>query len=111
MKVVKLLENLQFGSKDAHAEPLHVDKEGRAILFTLKPAQSIREHNAPSSPFFVVILKGEGIFTGGDGTEYICGPNTLLIFDAAEQHTIRAAANELIFVGFLHGAPLAQNKL
>ncbi len=89
------------------AEPLHVDKEDRAILFTLKPEQSIREHNAPSSPFFAVTLKGEGIFSG-DGAEYICGPNTLLIFDAAEQHTIRADQNELVFVGFLHGAPLAQ---
>ncbi|HEX2997194.1 MAG TPA: hypothetical protein VHP14_20395 [Anaerolineales bacterium] len=108
MKVVNLLENLQFGSKDAHAEPLHIDKEGRAILFTLKPAQSIREHNAPSSPFFVVILKGEGIFTGSDGIESTCGPNTLLLFDAAEQHTIRADANELVFIGLLHGAPLAQ---
>jgi quercetin dioxygenase-like cupin family protein len=108
MKVVNLLENLEFGSKDAHAEPLHVDQEGRAILFTLKPAQSMREHNAPSSPFFAVILKGEGVFSGGDGIEHICGPNTLLIFDAAEQHTIRAEENELVIVGFLHGAPLAQ---
>lgn len=107
MKVVNLLENLQFGSKDAHAEPLHVDKEGRAILFTLKPAQSIREHNAPSSPFFVVVLKGEGVFTGGDGVEHICGPNTLLIFDVAEQHTIHATTDELAFIGFLHGVPLA----
>lgn len=108
MKVVNLLEDLQFGSEDAHAEPLHVDMEGRVILFTLKPGQSIREHNAPSSPFFVVILKGEGIFTGGDGVEHTCRPNTLLIFDTAEQHTIRTVDHELVFVGFLHGAPLAQ---
>jgi hypothetical protein len=39
IKVVNLLENLEFGGKDTDAEPLHVDKEGRAILFTLKPAQ------------------------------------------------------------------------
>ena len=51
MKVTNLLENLTFESKDSHAEPLHVDTQGRAILFTLKPDQSIREHNAPSSPF------------------------------------------------------------
>ncbi len=107
MKVTNLLENLKFGSKEPLAEPLHVDKEGRAILFTLKPGQSIREHNAPSSPFFVVVLKGKGVFTGGDGVERTCGPNTLLVFDAAEQHAIRAA-EELVFVGFLHGAPLAQ---
>lgn len=81
--------------------------QGRAILFTLKPEQSIREHNAPSSPFFAVVLKGQGVFTGGDGVEHACGPNTLLVFDAGEQHAIRAI-DELVFVGFLHGAPGAQ---
>jgi len=107
MKLVNLLENLKFGNKDTHAEPLHADRQGRAILFTLKPDQSIREHNAPSSPFFVVVLKGKGVFAGGDGVEHTCGPNTLLVFDAGEQHTIRAV-DELVFVGFLHGAPGAQ---
>ena len=107
MKTIDLLENLQFGDKDPRAEPLHVDRQGRAILFSLKPEQSIREHNAPSSPFFVVVLKGQGVFSGGDGVEHTCGPNTLLVFDAGEQHAIHAV-EELVFVGFLHGAPLAQ---
>lgn len=104
MKTVNLLERLTFGDKDPHAEPLHVDRQGRAILFTLKPGQSIREHNAPSSPFFAVVLKGNGVFTGGDGVEHACGPNTLIICDAGEQHSIRAI-EELVFVGFLHGVP------
>ncbi len=104
MKFTNLMENLKFGINDPHAEPLHVDKQGRAILFTLKPEQSIREHNAPSSPFFMVVLRGKGIFAGGDGVEHTCGPNTLLVFDAGEQHAIRAI-EELVFVGFLHGAP------
>ncbi len=29
--------------------------------FTLKPDQTIREHDAPTSPFFVVVLKGRGV--------------------------------------------------
>jgi quercetin dioxygenase-like cupin family protein len=107
MKAINLLDNLIFGSKESHAEPLHVDRDGRALLFTLKPGQSIREHNAPSSPFFAVILKGKGIFAGGDGVEHVCLPNTLLVFDAGEQHSVRAV-EELIFIGFLHGVPLAQ---
>ncbi|WKZ37464.1 MAG: hypothetical protein QY332_05905 [Anaerolineales bacterium] len=106
MKLANLLENLEFGSNDPHAEPLHVDRQGRAILFTLKSDQSIREHHAPSSPFFVVVLKGKGVFTGGDGVEHTCGPNTLLVFDTGEQHTIRAV-DELVFIGFLHEVPLA----
>jgi quercetin dioxygenase-like cupin family protein len=107
VKVTRLLEDLRFGDKDAHAEPVHSDRKGRAILFTLKPGQSIREHNAPSSPFFVVVLKGRGAFAGGDGVEHTCGPNSLLVFDAGENHTIRAL-EELVFVGILHGAPGAQ---
>ncbi|MCC7118883.1 MAG: cupin domain-containing protein [Anaerolineales bacterium] len=107
MKIINLLENLKFGEKDPRAEPLHADREGRAILFTLKPGQSIREHNAPSSPFFVVILKGTGVFSGGDGVEHTCEPNALLVFDAGENHAIRAT-DELVFIGVLHGSPLAQ---
>lgn len=109
MKSINLLENWQFNPKGPHAEPVHVDRNGRAILFTLKPGQSIREHNAPSSPFYVVILSGEGVFSGGDGVEQTVGPNKLLVFDPAEQHVIRAV-DELVFVGFLHGAPGAQAK-
>ena len=104
MKTTYLLANLVFNETDAHAEPLHVDGDGRVILFTLAKGQSIPEHNAPSSPFVVVVLKGQGAFAGRDGIERICGPNTLLVFDVGENHSIRAL-EELIFVGVLHGAP------
>jgi quercetin dioxygenase-like cupin family protein len=107
MKCVNLLEDWQFNDKGPHAEPLHVDKNGRAILFTLLPEQTIRAHNVPSSPFFVMILEGQGIFTGGDGVEQVVGPNTLLVFEPGEQHAVRALEN-LVFIGFLHGAPGAQ---
>ncbi|HKZ87426.1 MAG TPA: hypothetical protein VJ793_27690 [Anaerolineae bacterium] len=36
------------------------------------------------------------------------GSNTLLIFEPGEKHTVRAADEELVFVGFLHGAPGAR---
>lgn len=109
MKLINLLENWTFNQKGPHAEPVHVDRNGRAILFTLLAGQTIREHNAPSSPFYVVILSGHGIFAGGDGAEQVVGPNTLLVFDPAEEHTI-LAQDELVFIGFLHGAPGAQGK-
>jgi hypothetical protein len=47
------------------------------------------------------------VFAGGDGIEQTVGPNTLLVFEPAEQHFIRAL-EELAFIGFLHGAPGAQ---
>ncbi len=107
MKSLNLFENWKFDDKGAHAEPLHVDRNGRAILFTLEPGQTIRAHNVPSSPFFVMILQGQGSFTGGDGAEQVVGSNTLLVFEPSEQHTVRALDN-LVFIGFLHGAPGAQ---
>lgn len=105
MKTIQLLENLEYAERDAHAEPLYVDKAGRLLRFTLKPGQSIKEHNTPDSPFYVVVLKGEGMFAGADGKEERFGPNSMLIFDAGENHIIRAVDGELVFIGFLHGAP------
>jgi quercetin dioxygenase-like cupin family protein len=109
MKSINLVENWEFDHKGPHADPLHVHKNGRIIRFTLKPGQTIREHNVPSSPFYVVILSGRGIFTGGDGVERVVDADTLLVFEPGEQHTVRALDN-LVFLGFLHGAPGAQIK-
>ncbi len=107
MKSVNLMENWVFHEKNPTADPLYVDHQGRVLLFTLKAGQSIREHEAPHSPFYLVVLHGRGIFIGGDGSKQTFGPNSLLIFDAGEKHTIRAL-DDLVFVGFLHGAPGAQ---
>lgn len=105
MKAISLTENQKFNPEHAHAEPLHVDKHGRVILFTLEPGQTIIEHHAPSSPFYVVTLSGEGVFTGGDGQEQSVGPQTLLVFEPGEKHTVRALKDIFVFIGFLHGAP------
>ena len=107
MRSTHLLDNFEFHDEHPYAQPLYVSEDGRVIRFMLKPGQAIEEHNAPSSPFFAIILQGQGVFTGGDGAEQTCGPNTLLIFDAGENHSIRAI-DELIFLGILHGSPLAQ---
>lgn len=107
MQSFQLLENLKFHEKGPNAEPLHVDANGRALRFTLQPGQTIREHEVPSSPFFVVILQGKGVFTGKDGREQTYGPETMLVFDPGEKHTVRAL-EKLVFMGFLHGAPGAQ---
>lgn len=105
MEVVSLLENLQFRDGNPIAEPLKVDTNGRVLRFTLKPGQSIREHSAPSSIFYVVVLQGEGMFAGGDGQERKVGPNTLLMLEPGEQHSVRALDEEFVFVGFLQGVP------
>lgn len=103
MKTISLLENVTFREASANSEPLYVDAEGRILRFALKPGQTIAEHNAPRSPFYAVVLKGNGLFSGEDGVETKVGPNTLLVFNPKENHSIRALDEEFVFVGFLHG--------
>ena len=79
--------------------------DGRVLRFMLKAGQSIREHNAPDSPFYVVVLQGHGLFSGGDGQELRVGPHDLLIFAPGENHEIKAQDEDLVFVGFLQGVP------
>lgn len=105
MRTMQLLKELEFDPKDAHAQPLFVDKDGRVLRFTLHPGQTIREHNNSDSPFYVIVLKGQGTFAGGDGKEQSLGPNSLLIFNPMENHVIQAQDQELVFLGLLHGAP------
>ena len=105
MKTTQLLEALEFDTAKPHAEPLFVDRHLRVLRFMLKPGQEIREHNAPYSPLCFVVLKGEGMFAGGDGKERRFGPNAMLILDPGEKHSVRALDEELVFVGILGGAP------
>jgi len=105
MRTMNLFEGLEFHDTHPYALPLFVDEVGRVLRFTLRPGQSIQPHEAPDSPFYVIVLKGHGMFAGRDGTEQEFGPNSLLIFDTGEKHSIRALNEDLVFVGFLHGVP------
>lgn len=108
MQSFALHDNLVFHDANPYAEPLFVEKTGRVLRFALHPGQVVREHTAPSSPVYLVVLQGAGYFSGGDGREQLAGPGTLLIFDVGEVHAIRAQDEPLVFLAFLHGAPLAQ---
>ncbi len=105
MRTMQLLEDLEFHAEHPYAQPILVDRHGRVLRFTLRPGESFKEHNAPNSPFYVVVLKGKGMFAGKDEQEREFGPNSLLIFDEGENHTVRALAEDLVFVGFMHGVP------
>lgn len=108
MRTEQLLERLEFHDGNPYAQPLFVDAHGRILRFMLKPGQRIDEHNAPNSPFYAVVLQGRGTFSGGDGVEQEVGPNTLLVFDPGENHTVQALDENLVFVGFLAGVPTAK---
>lgn len=103
MKSRSSLENLEFHDRAPFAQPLFVDANSRILRWMLKPGQKIEEHQVPDSPFYIVILKGYGMFSGGDGQEQKYGPHDLLIFDPGETHTVRALEEELVFISFLQG--------
>lgn len=108
MRTMELLEGVEFNATRAHAVPLFVDHDGRILRFTLRPGQSLKEHTAPNSPVYLVILKGRGVFAGGDGKEHELGPNSLVVLDQGEKHSVRALDQDLVFVGFMHGEKSAR---
>jgi quercetin dioxygenase-like cupin family protein len=67
----------------------------------LKPGQKIAEHKVPDSPFYVVVVKGRGMFSGHDGQQYEYGPGSLLILDPGELHTVSTLDEELVFISFM----------
>lgn len=105
MKTFQLLEGLEFHDHHPSAEPLLVNETGRVLRFTLRPGQVVREHRAPDSPVYLIVLTGRGMFAGPDGKEREFGPNALLTFEPGEAHSVRALEDELVFVALLHEAP------
>ena len=105
MRQIDLMADFEFRERDPYAQPLHVSPTGRVLRFMLKPGQSVREHNAPHSPLYIVGLKGQGMFAGGDGQEQSLGPGTLFILEPGESHSVRALDTDLIFIAILHGIP------
>ncbi len=103
MKSQQLLDDLEFHQSVPFAQPLFVRHDGRILRWMLKPGQQITEHSVPHSPFYVVVLKGHGMFAANGEQEQKFGPFSLLIFDPGEAHTVRALEEELVFVGFLQG--------
>ena len=104
-----MLENVEFHAKSPYAEPLFVSDEARILRFTLRPGQVVHEHNAPHSPVFVTVLQGRGLFAGADGVSQSFGPNSLVIFDTGENHSIRALNEDLVMLLFLREAPDAKS--
>ena len=103
MKSKQLVEDLEFHQSVPFAQPLFVRNDGRVLRWMLQPGQRITEHSVPNSPFYVVVLKGHGMFATNGEPEQEFGPNSLLIFDPGEVHTVHALDEELVFIGFLQG--------
>lgn len=108
MRTFDLFENLDIGGS-GQARAVHADHEGRALRFALTDGEEVKQFHA-HSPTYIVVLKGEGLFRGGDGEEMAAAANSMVIFENGEEHSVRAVGGELVFVAVLHGAPDADEK-
>lgn len=103
MQVFGLLDQLEMDDAAPFAQPLWADEHSRILRFRLQPGQFIKEHHSRNSPFFGVVLKGRGVFTGDDGAKHEVGPHSVVRFDVGEDHSVKALDEELVFVGFQVG--------
>lgn len=102
MRTLNPNDDVEFHPERAAAVPLLVGESGRVLRFAMRPGQQLDEHRAASSPLHVVVLRGEGVFAGGDGAEARLGPGSMAVFEAGEMHRVRALDEDLVFVAILH---------
>ena len=105
MEHVNLMEGIKFNDGHPIAQSIHADKNGRLLQFALEPGQELKEHSNSTSPVYLLILKGEGIFRGEGGAQTVAGPGSIIIYDINEKHSVKAKEEELVFVAILHGSP------
>ena len=105
MKTFALNEQLIFDSDRAYAQSLLADNQYRILRFMLQPGQKVREHKAPSSAVILVVIQGQGLFSGADGQQKRLSAQDLVIYDQGEPHAIEALDQELVFLAILTAAP------
>ena len=105
MEHVDLMQDIKFNDSHPIAQSIHADKNGRLLQFALEPGQELKEHSNSTSPVYLLILKGEGVFRGDNGSQAVAGPGSIVIYDVDEKHSVKAGDEELVFVAILHGSP------
>jgi len=105
VRTFDLFEGIKFNERNAHAESLHSNEEGRALRFAFLPGQRIELYESPHSPVHLIILQGRGMFTGADGVERECSKDMMVAFDAGETHTVRALDEKLVYIAIYKEVP------
>lgn len=71
-------------------------------LMTLRPGDSIGLHKHTNNEDTYIILSGEGLFTDGEGNEYMVGPQSVTIAVAGESHALKNTGTEnLVFIDLI----------
>lgn len=105
MKSINLLEEIEFNDTRVLGQAILADKNNRIIRFALKAGQCLKEHRVPSSAVRIIVIKGSGVFSGEDNKGVELGPQSLIIFEPNEAHSVQALDMELVFVAILQGSP------
>ena len=71
-------------------------------LMTLKPGDSIGLHSHADNEDTYIIISGEGLFTDGEGNEYMVGAQSVTIATAGESHALKNTGRyDLIFIDLI----------
>ena len=104
MRIVPLLDGLEYNDRRPHAMPLAAGSTSRAVCFTLRAGQSLRAHDALGSHVYLFVLEGDGVFgTGADGVRRVSA-SALVVIEPGEAYSVRALS-DLVFVAVRDGAP------
>jgi quercetin dioxygenase-like cupin family protein len=109
MNSFDLMKDIEFKTGHPVAESVLADKDTRLVRFSLLPGQSIKEHRAPSSPVYIIILEGKGLFSDGHDGMKEFGKNACIKYERGEKHSIETADENLVFVALLKGSPRNTN--
>lgn len=105
MNSFDLMKDVEFNNEHPVAESILADKDTRLIRFSLLPGQSIKEHSAPSSPVYIIILEGKGLFSDAQNGLREFGENRCIKYEQNEKHTVQATDEKLVFIALLRGSP------
>lgn len=96
-------EGTLYGKFAFRREQATTDQAIKEIgLMTLKPGDSIGLHKHEANEDTYIILSGTGLFTDGDGNEYLVGPQSVTIAVAGESHALKNTGTEdLVFIDLI----------
>ena len=96
-------EGTLYGKFAFRREQATTDQAIKEIgLMTLKPGDSIGLHKHEANEDTYIILSGTGLFTDGEGNEYLVGPQSVTIAVAGESHALKNTGTEdLVFIDLI----------
>jgi quercetin dioxygenase-like cupin family protein len=96
MRILYVLDRLEFNDRRPQAKPLAPGSAAHAVCFTLRSGQSLRAHDALRSLVYLFVLKGEGVFSDASSSQRVraCA---LVVIEPGETYSVRAAS-DLVFV-------------